>query len=112
MVAKVIKNQIENIQYKEKKIFWVLFLVFAILIISYGFLVNSIILKGISKQNMQKNMSTLGSEVNSLEFKYLNIKNNITLDFALSKGFVSVNSDKFASIDKSSKNLSLSINEN
>ena len=57
-------------------------------------------------------MISLGSEVNSLEFQYLNIKNSITLDLAQSKGFVSVISNKFAVIDFAQKNLSLSINEN
>ena len=69
-------------------------------------------MNAVSKQSMEKEMVSLGSEVNSLEFQYLNIKNNITLQMALSKGFVSVLSDKFAIIDSSQKKISLSINEN
>jgi hypothetical protein len=69
-------------------------------------------MNAVYKQNIEKQMASVGSEVNSLEFKYLNIKNSITLDLAKSKGFVLVTSDKFASIDSAQKNLSLSINEN
>ena|SRR3989338_4504152 len=112
MVAQVFIKQIEKIDYTEKKMFRVLFSIFIILIISYGFLLNSTMMNAVSKQSMEKEMVSLGSEVNSLEFQYLNIKNNITLQMALSKGFVSVLSDKFAIIDSSQKKISLSINEN
>ena len=112
MVAQVIKKQIEKIEYREKKIFWILFSVFVFFIMSYGFLLNNTMMNAVSKQSMEKEMISLGSEVNSLEFQYLNIKNGITLELAQSKGFISVPSDKFAVIDSTQKNLSLSINEN
>lgn len=112
MVAQVIKNQIEKIQYTEKKIFWVLLSVFALCIVFYGLLLNSMMLNAVSKQNMGKEMTSLSSQVNSLEFQYLKIKNGITLDLAKSKGFVLVSSDKFAVIDSMQKKISLSINEN
>ena len=112
MVAQTIKNQIEKIEYREKKIFWILFSLFAFFIISYGFLLNGTMMNAVSKQSMEKQMVSLGSEVNSLEFQYLNIKNSVSMDMALSKGFVLVTSDKFAVIDSTQKNISLSINEN
>jgi hypothetical protein len=112
MVKQIIKKQIEKIEYREKKVFWVLFSVFVFFIMSYGFLLNGTMMNAVSKQNTEKLMTSVGSEVNSLEFKYLNIKNGITMDLAKSKGFVIVTSDKFASINSAQKNLSLSINEN
>jgi len=112
MVSRVIKNQIEKIEYREKKIFWYLFSVFAFFVVSYGFLLNSTMMNTVSKQNMEKEITSLSSNVNSLEFQYLNIKNSITLNLAKSKGFILVSSDKFAVIDPTQKNLSLSINEN
>ena len=69
-------------------------------------------MNGVSQQKMEKEMVSLGSVVNTLEFQYLNIKNSITLEMAQSKGFVSVSSDKFAIVNSTQKNLSLSINEN
>lgn len=108
----ILKNQIERIEYRDSRIFWSLFIIFTILVVSYGFLINSTILNAVAKQNMEKTMMTLSSEVNSLEFQYLNIKNGITLNFAKSKGFVSLSTNNFASLDLAKRNVSLSINEN
>lgn len=107
-----INNRIENIEYKEERIFWVLFTIFVSFIVSYGFLWNNIMMNGVAKQRMEKEMASLGSVVNTLEFQYLNLKNNVTMELAQSKGFVSFTADKFATIKDTSKNLSLSINEN
>lgn len=112
MVAQVIQKQIGKIEYREKKTFWILFSVFVFFIMSYGFLLNNTMIKTVSKQNMEKEIMSLSSEVNSLEFQYLNIKNSITLSLAQSKGFISVTSDKFATINPAKKNISLSVNEN
>ncbi len=112
MVRQIIKKQIEKIEYREKKIFWSLFSVFVFFVASYGFLLNSAMMNAVSKQNMERQISSLSSDVNSLEFQYLNLKNSITLELAQSKGFILVPSDKFAVIDSAQKNLSLSINEN
>ena len=112
MVAQIIQNQIEKFRYGEKKIFWSLFSVFVFFIVSYGFLLNNTMMNAVSKQSMEKKIISLSSEVNSLEFKYLNIKNSITIGLAQSKCFVLVSSDKFAVIDPTQKNISLSINEN
>jgi hypothetical protein len=112
MVAQVIQKQIEKFGHVEKKILWTLFSIFVFFITSYGFLLNSTITSAVSKQRMEKEILSMGSEVNLLEFKYLNIKNSITIGLAQSKGFVAVSSDKFAVVDSIQKNISLSINEN
>ncbi len=112
MVAQLLQNQIEKIEYKEKKYIWILFSVFVLFVVSYGYLINCTFSYGVSKQNMEKQITLLNSSVNSLEYEYLGLKNNITLDFAKSKGYISVITDKYAIIDSSSKNVSLSINEN
>jgi len=112
MVTQVIKNQIGMIESRERKIFWVFFSILFILIISYGFLLNSTMINGVSKQSMEKEITSLSSDVNSMEFQYLNIKNSITIALAQSKGFVSVPSSKFAIINSTKNDLSLSINEN
>lgn len=112
MVAQIIKKQIENIEYREKKIFWILFSVFTFFIMSYGFMLNNIMLNAVSKQGLEKGTASLVSEVNSLESEYLNIKNSVTLSLAQSKGFVQTSLDKFAVIDPTSEKIFLSINEN
>lgn len=112
MVAQIIKRQIDRIEYREKNIIRVLFSVFIFLLISYGFLVNNTILNAVNRQKLEKEISILDSTINSLEFNYLSVKNSITLDLALSKGFVQVKDEKYVSIAPVSGGLSLSINEN
>ena len=112
MVSQIIKQQILEMKYAEKKFFWTLFSILVFTIVLYGFLLNRAMMNAVSKQNMEKESVSLESDVNSLEFQYLNAKNNITTELAQSKGFVLVSSDKFALIDSAQKNLSLSINEN
>lgn len=113
MVKQIFNSHIEKIEHRERKIFWSLFSMFVLFVVSYGFLLNGTMMNAVSKQNAEKQISVLNSEVNTLEFQYLNIKNSITLDLAESiKGFVPVKQDKFAIVNPNSKGLSLSVNEN
>ena len=112
MVAQIIKNQIDKIEHREKQIVWGLFLVFALLLVSYGFLVNRTILNAVAKQNLEKQMSALNSSVDSLEFTYLNMENTITMDLATAKGFVAVAEDNFAVVTPAKGGVALSFNEN
>ena len=84
---------------------------FAFLLVSYGFLVNKTIQNAVAKQNLEKQISSLNSSVNSLEFTYLSLENTITMDFAISKGFVAVAEDHFAVIAPQTASA-LSLNEN
>ena len=112
MVAKVIKNQIEKFEYREKNIVRVLFSAFVLLLISYGFFVNGAIMNSVRTEQVEKDLSTLNSSINSMEFDYLNAKNAITMDLATSMGFVEVKNQKFLAMRPVSNNLSLSTNEN
>ncbi len=112
MVAQIIKNQIEKIGYREKKIFWILFSLFSLLIILYGFLVERTFQNAVAEQNLEGQMSSLNSNVDSLEFSYLSMEKNITMDLALSKGYVAVSENDFAVITPAESGLALSFNEN
>jgi hypothetical protein len=111
-MVEAIKNKINNIEYREKKIFWTLFSIFLFLLVSYGIEINNTIMNAVSKQNMEKEMISLNTDINSMEFDYINAKNKITLDYAHSLGYVSISNDKFASISTNYNSLSLHINEN
>ena len=111
-MVKNIKKGIK-IECREKKIFWVLFSVLISMIVTYGLFLNSTIMNAVAKQNTEKQIFSLMTEINELESKYLTSKNKITIDLAILKGFVKITLDKFATIDKNNKNLSLSkVNEN
>ena len=112
MVAEAIKRQIDNFEYRESRAFWCLFSIFILLFVAYGFLVEKTMINAVNNQNMSKVISASSDSVNSLEFKYLNLKNGIDMNLALSKGFVAVSDQKFISMSPSKDNLSLLVNEN
>ncbi len=104
-----IKKQIRFLENTEKQIFWAAFSVAVLLLVSYGILFNRTIMNAMATENMNSQISSLSSAVNSLEFKYLNLKNSISMDLALSRGFVAVKDNNFVQISPS-ESLSLSIN--
>ncbi|MFA6340826.1 MAG: hypothetical protein WCX27_01100 [Candidatus Paceibacterota bacterium] len=115
-MKRVIKSQIARVEcrveHRERMIFWILFGMFASLILYYGFLVNSTIMNAVHRQKMEKSITTLNSEVNTMESKYLNLKNSITMDLATSKGFIAIKRDNFAMVTPASTNLSMSLVSN
>ncbi len=111
MVAQTIKNQIEKIEYREKAIFGIFFSLFIFLLFSYGFMINKTISNAVAKQQMEKEIIALNSDVNSMESGYLSLKNDITIDFAIAEGFV-VNTEEKYAMSSVVGGLSLSINEN
>lgn len=111
MVAQTIKNQIERIEYREKSIFWIFFFMFIFFLVSYGFMVNKTISNAVAKQQMEVEILSINSDVNSMESNYLSLKNDVTMDLAIAKGFIVNSKEKYAMVS-SSKGLSLSVNEN
>ena len=112
MVAQAIKNQIEKIEYRKKKIFWILLSIFIFFILCYLILLNRTIINTVSKQQMENEIISLNSQVNSADFQYLNLKNSITPELAMSKGFISISETNFAYIQADKMALSLSLNKN
>ena len=112
MVAQIIKNQIENIEYRKKRIFWILFSLFVFLLFFYAFLLSRTIINATFEQQMEGKIISLNSEVNSIDFQYLNLKNSITSELAISKGFISISKTNFAFIRANKAVLSLSLNKN
>jgi len=113
MVAQVIKKQIDRIEYIEKIVFWFLLSVFVTLLFAYSYFLCGAMMNAIAEQNIDKEIASLNTEVNALEYKYLNLKNSITMELALANGFVNVDEHKFAVATHVPNTVSsLSINEN
>lgn len=110
-MTKVIKSQIAKVEHGEKKIFWILFTVFVFLVVYYGFLVGSSVINAVNKQQTDKKITMLSSEINSMESEYIKLKNSITMDKAFSLGFVSLKKSNFAAVSSVSS-LSLSASGN
>lgn len=110
MVAEVIINKIERIEHTERKIFSMLVLTFIIMLFLYVFLVYKAAINGSNKELIEGQITSINSEVNSLDFKYLKMKNDITEGVAKTKGFVSIAGAEFAFIRDTKTSLSLSGN--
>jgi len=109
MVAQVLKTYKEKIEYREKMIFWSLFSVFVFFLFFYGYFVNSAIMHAVHKEQMENKISMITTNITTLESQYLSLKDSITMDLALSKGFVAIPESHFAVL---SPKETLSVNEN
>ncbi len=110
-MSKEIKRQLNRFELAEKKLFWIFSILVFTLAFSYGVFVNRAILNGVYSQKMSSSISKISQELNNLEYTYLESKNAITIDLALSKGFVQINEQKFVARNSPRETLSLITNE-
>jgi hypothetical protein len=69
--------------------FWMLAAAIIALAVMYMYLVNKTVWNVVAKQNMEKNMATLNSELSEKEFEYISSVSGITMETASKMGFVS-----------------------
>lgn len=106
-MTKAIKNKIRNIENMGKNIFWS-FVAFAVFLsASYLYFVNRTVVNAVERQNIEKEIILISSQISDLEESYLGLKNKINLDYAFSKGFIKVSNEKYVSAKTLNKNLSV-----
>lgn len=95
---------------EPSKIFcWSLVAVLAICLFSYGYFVRGITVNIVDRQNMERDISSLSTNVLTLESEYIRAKNSITGELALNMGFIPVSSQKFVQKQVNNSGLSLII---
>ncbi len=62
---------------------------------SYFYLVNKTIMNIVTREKAQKSIAALSGTIGELEFKYIGLKNSVTLDLAHSKGFQDASPTQF-----------------
>lgn len=62
----------------------------------------------VAREKVESNISSLSTSIGTLEFKYITLKNTVTLDLAHAKGFEDASPSKF--IARQSSGVSLSYN--
>lgn len=77
----------KTFQKNKEKIFMVLAVAVLASVCFYAFLIQKAVMNVVSRQNLTKEIASVGMEVNGLEENYFSIKNNITLEMAKDKGF-------------------------
>lgn len=94
--AKAITIDIAKNRSTQRTLFRVLVSALIVLSCVYVYLIGSITFNVLASKSLETSVSTLTHEVNQFELQYLNDYNKIDKNFALSKGFVDVNNNLFA----------------
>ena len=95
--AKAITNELSHNMGTQKMLFRVMIISLVVLFTTYIYLIGSITFNIIARKSLENTIVNLTSEVNELEISYLNNLNTINKDYALSKGFVEIRQNIFAS---------------
>jgi len=87
----------QTIEYSRKIWFWGLLSVLFVLIVLYGYFVNTTILHIVERKSLEKEASFVSASIAEFEADYLEIKRDITPELAYELGFMEAESVKFAS---------------
>ena len=79
-----------------KKVFRLLLVSLVISIFLYGYFVSSSIVNVLVRKEVEQKITDVNSRLGTLETEYLVLKNNITIEYAYSNGFVDVTDKDFA----------------
>lgn len=88
---------------REKTIFWTLLGVLFLCSGFYMYFINSTIRNIVERQNLEAEASKLTLIIGSDEFKYISMRNEVTLDLAYSLGFKDVTAKRFISRNANSQ---------
>jgi hypothetical protein len=88
----------QTISYDARvKIFWMLVAVATVSIVLYIYAINATIRNTVARQNLQLAAADLSSEESSLEYAYINKKNEISIDVAYANGYKDISSPIYIS---------------
>lgn len=66
-------------------------------VILYVFAINFTVRNVVKREAMEQELSRISMHISELEFKYIHLKNSITLDYAQKLGFVPTKETKYVS---------------
>jgi hypothetical protein len=82
---------------KEKNIFWTLTAILLLCVGFYMYFINTTVRNVVSRENLENESSKIALEISSNEFKYITLRNSVTLQLAYSIGFKDAENKKFIS---------------
>jgi len=86
------------ISYDQRvRLFWGLVAISIISLSVYIYAVNAIARNIAIKQDYEREMARISSDFNSLEFAYIELRNNVTMELAYQQGFQEVKSPLYVS---------------
>lgn len=95
--AKAITTELSHNMNTQKMLFRIMIISLVVLFTAYVYLIGSITFNVIARKSLESTIANLTTEVNELEISYLDGLNSLDKDYALSKGFVDVRQNIFAS---------------
>lgn len=89
-------------------LFWSLLSILIVLVGSYGYVVNQTVWNAFNKDKSEEEIVALNSELGDLEFQYMSLSNNISIEKAYELGFQNaVGKTLFASREFVAKNVAM-----
>ena len=90
-------------------IFWSMLCVLVFLVGVYGYMVNKTVWNAFNKDKAEAQIVALNSKLGDLEFEYMTLSNNISIEKAYSLGFQNASSSSilFATRDVVAKNVAM-----
>ena len=79
--------------------FWVMMTVSIVALCTYIYAINATARHVAERQALEKHISTISLKLDSLEFAYIELRNNVTLEMAYAQGFKEEKSPLFVSRD-------------
>ena len=107
MKTKAYTTTLKKLQSLNTKVLF--FFILALLLSVFGtyvYLVNKTIMNVVAREQTIKTVSSLSSTIGGLEFKYITLKNSVTLDLAHSKGFQDFSPTTFLAEQKPAATIS------
>jgi hypothetical protein len=92
------------------KIFWTLVSVCFVSSILYIYAVSTTVSNTVSRQSLEREVSTLAARIGEMEFTYIGMKNSVNLATAYNHGFKDVSSPTYVSRTSSAGSLSINLN--
>ncbi|MEI6042683.1 MAG: hypothetical protein WCQ00_03925 [bacterium] len=107
MTTKV-TNTINIIDRISVTLFWSFLAVFMFLMGTYGYMVNKTVWNAFDKDQSDEQIVALNSKLGDLEFQYMSLSNNISIEKAYELGFQNASANTiFASREFVSKNVAM-----
>lgn len=82
---------------REKTIFWSLLAILVLCAAFYMYCINTTVHNIVIRQNLENDASSLALTIGSEEFRYISMRNGVTLAMAYSLGFADVTEKTFIS---------------
>lgn len=91
-------NKIKTISYSQKaRFFWILVIISILSLFAYIYAINVTARSIALGQNLERQMTRAGADLDSLEFTYIKLKNNVTLELAYERGFKEIKDPLYVS---------------